>query len=187
MKTCPNCNEIVGDNVDICFKCGYDFIHKRMPTREEIEAKQNNEKQIMELHRIQEEKRKQQAIDEVRISNKVKYQIEEELSLKNDESAIIALNDIYEYRVLKFSDDSSGIPNIAELEKALNDLSLHGWHLKSAHTNEIGKNSVAVGLGGASNGSNATIDVTVLIFERCIKRYSDAQHIKKGQAEDEVQ
>ncbi len=26
MKTCPNCGELLGNGVDSCFKCGYDFI-----------------------------------------------------------------------------------------------------------------------------------------------------------------
>ena len=25
MKTCPNCNELVGDHVTTCFNCGWNF------------------------------------------------------------------------------------------------------------------------------------------------------------------
>ena len=35
MKTCPKCKELVGDNVDSCFNCNYNFILKRVPSYEE--------------------------------------------------------------------------------------------------------------------------------------------------------
>ena len=35
MKTCPKCKELVGDNVDSCFNCNYNFILKRVPRKEE--------------------------------------------------------------------------------------------------------------------------------------------------------
>lgn len=42
-----------------------------------------------------------------------------------------------------------------------NNYAIRGWHLHSAFTNEVGKN--------AALGINATINQTILIFERCIK------------------
>ena len=42
MKTCPKCKELVGDNVESCFTCNYNFILKRVPSYEEtIELKEN--------------------------------------------------------------------------------------------------------------------------------------------------
>ena len=42
MKTCPKCKELVGDNVESCFNCNYNFILKRVPSYEEtIEFKEN--------------------------------------------------------------------------------------------------------------------------------------------------
>lgn len=35
MKTCPKCKELVGDNVESCFNCNYNFILKRVPSYEE--------------------------------------------------------------------------------------------------------------------------------------------------------
>jgi uncharacterized protein YbjQ (UPF0145 family) len=46
MKTCPNCNEILGDSVNDCFNCRYSFVYKRVITQEEARNK-----------RIEEEKR----------------------------------------------------------------------------------------------------------------------------------
>lgn len=42
MKTCPKCKELVGDNVDSCFNCNYNFILKRVPSYEEIIEFQEN-------------------------------------------------------------------------------------------------------------------------------------------------
>ena len=30
MKECPNCKELVGDNVRVCFNCNYDFLLKKV-------------------------------------------------------------------------------------------------------------------------------------------------------------
>lgn len=34
MITCPNCGEMVGNNVDTCFNCSYDFKLRRVPAGE---------------------------------------------------------------------------------------------------------------------------------------------------------
>ena len=42
MKTCPKCKELIGDNVESCFNCNYNFILKRVTSYEEtIELKEN--------------------------------------------------------------------------------------------------------------------------------------------------
>lgn len=54
MKTCPKCKELVGDNVDSCFNCNYNFILKRVPSYEEIIEFQEN---IAAVKKKQEEER----------------------------------------------------------------------------------------------------------------------------------
>lgn len=54
MKTCPQCKELVGDNVDSCFNCNYNFILKRVPSYEEIIEFQEN---IAAVKKKQEEER----------------------------------------------------------------------------------------------------------------------------------
>lgn len=54
MKTCPKCKELVGDNVDSCFNCNYNFILKRMPSYEETIEFQEN---IAAVKKKQEEER----------------------------------------------------------------------------------------------------------------------------------
>lgn len=44
-----------------------------------------------------------------------------------------------------------------------------GWRLHSVVVNEAGKNASSTSMGGLTVGTNSTIDVTILIFERCIK------------------
>ena len=48
-----------------------------------------------------------------------------------------------------------------KVQHLINNYAMNGWRLHSAFTNEVGKN--------AALGINATINQTVLIFERCIK------------------
>ena len=38
MKQCPNCEELVGDDVKECFNCHYNFIYKRVMNPNEVTA-----------------------------------------------------------------------------------------------------------------------------------------------------
>ncbi len=44
MKTCPNCNELLGNDVNTCFKCKYDFELGRVVTKEEKNSVQMKKK-----------------------------------------------------------------------------------------------------------------------------------------------
>lgn len=43
MKTCPECGELLGDSVETCFNCSYNFNLKRKLTKNEIEEKRKNQ------------------------------------------------------------------------------------------------------------------------------------------------
>ncbi len=65
MKTCPNCGEIVGDSVESCFKCQYNFVRRKVLSRTELEdrkierAREQRIEREAEKRRIEEdEKRK---------------------------------------------------------------------------------------------------------------------------------
>lgn len=120
MKTCPNCGEILGDSINVCFKCRYDFNAG---------------------NKIREEQKKIQ----------------------------LAKNPLFEYRIVTVNDLSTGEIDDDKIQKVLNEWSGNGWTLHTIFTNEIGKTSSAASIGGFGAGINATIDQTVLIFERCIK------------------
>ena len=52
MKQCPNCHELVGDSVKICFNCHYDFSLKRVVDSSRMaEVRRNEELRIQQLRR----------------------------------------------------------------------------------------------------------------------------------------
>lgn len=53
MKTCPNCDENLGDSVKVCIKCRYDFVRKRVITNEELAEKRD--RQIKQQEKLIEE------------------------------------------------------------------------------------------------------------------------------------
>ncbi len=79
------------------------------------------------------------------------------------------LNSKKEYKILEFLDNDSGVSNVIQIEKALNNYAKDGWYLKSITTNESGKNSRSVGVSGLSSSVNATIDQTIIILERNVE------------------
>lgn len=119
MRKCPKCGELIGENVDSCFKCG---------------TKLNFNRQSL----------KQQLITS-------------------------SINDLYEYEVVSITDDVTGAIDVKRLSAILKIYAIEGWRLKTTITNEIGKNSVGVAFGSVGSGTNATIDQTILIFERRIE------------------
>ena len=63
MKTCPNCKELVGDNVSKCFNCGWNFDdpseNERAIEREKKRKEEEEErKRRQEEQRIRDEERK---------------------------------------------------------------------------------------------------------------------------------
>jgi len=125
MKSCPNCGELVGDSVEICFNCNYNF----------------------DLHTVM----KNSTID------------------SKDEESRLALNPQYEYEVVVIPDRSSGEVDTDQLRRTLSSYASVHWRLHSVFTNECGKNAMSAAVSGIGFGTNATIDQTVLIFERCVR------------------
>lgn len=88
--------------------------------------------------------------------------IQEKVKLLNEGKSQIDNNPLYEYAVETIKDSSAlGVFNKGGLQELLLNYSLNGWKLHTAFTKELGKNAVL--------GLNATIEETILIFERCIK------------------
>lgn len=146
MKECPKCHELVGDAVTRCFNCQYDFIKKRVLSSSELTSQreaemQNSQNYLKELEQLESQK-------VIQIQKNAKY----------------------EYEVVIVDDLSNGCINNLELTHRLDEYSREGWRLHSVINNEIGKNATSSSVGGIGFGTNATINQTVLIFERCIKR-----------------
>lgn len=141
MKNCPNCNELLGDSVTECFNCHYSYIYKRVITKDEQMVKKKQ--QMKELEKREEENRLKQAQ--------------------------LSKNPLFEYKVIVINDLSSGQVDNIKIQETLNEWSEKGWRLHSIYSSEIGKNSTGISIAGFGSITNATIDQTVLIFERCIK------------------
>lgn len=145
MKECPNCKELIGDNARSCFNCGYDFIYKRVRTQQEKR----------ELEQIEKQKRAEKQAE------KEKHQIQ------------IQKNANYEYDVDCIRDEDNGSVNILKIKDLIHQYAEKGWRLHSVFRNELGKNSSSGGANGIYVGSNATIEETIFIFERKIKKEED--------------
>ena len=145
MKTCPECGELLGDSINVCFKCRYDFKYKKVITSTEFAAQR--EKQIQQQNKLI-----------------------EEAKLKEEQKSIqLAKNSLFEYQVITVDDLSTGQADKGGIQNVLNEWSRKGWRLHSIFTNEIGKTSTATSFGGFGSSINATICQTILVFERCIK------------------
>jgi hypothetical protein len=81
----------------------------------------------------------------------------------------------YEYKVISIYDEtgwfnkSSGSIDINAMTQQLCELGIQGWHLSTAYTNELGKNSLAALGSTIGLGVNSTVDQHILIFERFVK------------------
>lgn len=145
MKTCPNCGELLGDYADACIKCRYDYKRGRVITSEEL-AEQRN-KRLAEQQKM----------------------IEEAREKEEQKKSQIAKNPLFEYQVIIVNDLPDGSINDDDIQKKLNEWSIKGWKLHTIFTSEIGKTATSTSVGGFGTGINATIDQTILVFERCIK------------------
>lgn len=71
-------------------------------------------------------------------------------------------NSMYEYKIETVMDSAVlGKFDQDNTQHIINNYAMNGWRLHTAFTNEVVKN--------AALGINATINQTILIFERCIK------------------
>lgn len=145
MKECPNCHELVGDTVRTCFKCHYDFLLKKVPSHDEFIQKRDRE--ILKAQKEQERQK--------------------EFEIRKQEQ--LTKNPNFEYDIVIINDLPTGEINSNELKDSIYKHAKDGWRLAFTFTNEIGKSSVGVSIGNIGSMTNATIDSTVLIFERCVK------------------
>lgn len=142
MKSCPICGELVGDSAKSCFNCQYNFELKRKVTNEE--ARKLREKQA-------------------------KKQENQKEQLKAQREQLLKNNSLFEYQVVIVNNLSTGEVNNLAIQTYLDSFSNQGWRLHSVFNNELGKTSSSVAVGFVGSSVNATIDQTVLIFERCVQ------------------
>ena len=139
----------------------------RLKAEQEEEARRlEEERQRQEQQRriAQERQEELQRIEEARRKQELKKRLE----AQEEEQRRQALNPRYEYTTYFLYDSGSGSVSQEQLDDVLARHAARGWRLISVTTNELGKNSSTHGVGGFSSGTNATIDVMILIFERMI-------------------
>lgn len=54
MKTCPECGELLGDSVETCFNCSYNFNYKCKVTKSQLE---NEKQKQLEAEKLKENER----------------------------------------------------------------------------------------------------------------------------------
>ena len=167
MPECTHCHKYYFGNPDQCPECHFDFKRGRVVTPVEMAELQ---RQRVEEQRVAIEAEQQRQRERVRREQELAVH-EANLKRQKDELRQQALiqNPRYEYATVYIADSRTGILDKNSLDSTLEKYSGNGWRLHSVLTNEAGKNASAIGVGGVTVGSNSTMDVTILIFERCIK------------------
>lgn len=156
MKTCPNCSELVGDNANSCFNCNYNFLLQKVAQKSDsAKIKELEEKKIETERQLQQE---MQLLSE---------QIE---NIDETRKKTLLYNPYYEYKTEYLYDTKNGFVPKHVLDATLERYSRLGWRLHSMTVNEIKEKSLGVLLSqNIGVGSSNSIDVTILVFERCIK------------------
>ncbi len=150
MKTCPGGGEILGDSVNSCFNCNYNYTLGRIVTNEERELEKQRQLQMLE--------------------EKEKFKKKKEELRKNQ----LSKNPLYEYQTVVVSDYVDGRPNTDEIQSTLDKWSDKGWRLHSIVNTEIGNTLRDLFLRGRveeilSVSQMPPMNQIILIFERCIK------------------
>ena len=160
MPECPNCHEYYFGHPDQCPECSFDFILKKVIAKED-------QQQLIAA--------RQQELEQSRISAANLHKREQELrqrtATQQNEDRLYALENSarYEYETVYLSDSNTGVLPKSHLDATLTQYASNGWRLHSILTNEAGSNKSSTQIGSYSFGTNSTMDVTILIFERCIR------------------
>ena len=86
------------------------------------------------------------------------------------EEEVLRNNDIYEYDVRYVIDQPTGEEDTETIKALMNEYAAKGWRLHTVYVNELGKSAVSMDIGETTGGSNSTIDQTILVFERVVRR-----------------
>ncbi|WP_302974969.1 hypothetical protein [Ruminococcus sp.] len=75
----------------------------------------------------------------------------------------------YQYTVDVIYDNRHGGTDVEALKRSLTWHGEQGYRLKEMITNELGKNSMTIGVGNYSSGVNSTQDQVVLVYEKLVE------------------
>ena len=99
----------------------------------------------------------------------IRKRLEREAAEARHDGEVAAFNPLYEYAVETVRDHNDGSADTASIRMILSRYASRGWRLHKTMVNEIGRTSSSSSVAGYTNGTNATIEETILIFERCVK------------------
>jgi len=121
------------------------------------------------------EEKEQERMEEIRLKEEEQRKEIERQKRNMENLNKLGLDGYYEYKVISLLDESGffsknpGKVDTYTMAEKLNELGIEGWRLVTAYSNELGKNALGGGAGGAAFGINSTIDENILIFERFVK------------------
>lgn len=75
----------------------------------------------------------------------------------------------YQYTVDVIYDNRHGGTDVEALKRSLTWHGERGYRLKEMITNELGKNSMTIGVGNYSSGVNSTQDQVILVYEKPVE------------------
>lgn len=156
MPNCPHCHGIYFGNPDACPDCNYNFKLGRVVSQEELRRRREEDQRNREANIKANEERREKEVQML-------------MKMEREKKDVIMKNPRYEYKTEFLRDSYGGMLNKESLDGTLAAYAGDGWRLHSVFVNEAGKNSSSTTIGGMTTGTNATMDVTILIFERCIK------------------
>lgn len=174
MPNCPHCNSIYFGNPNACPDCHYNFALGRVVSEEEL-RKQREEEQARRAAAIKEQQEQlereaaAQREAQLKAAMALQEQQQREKAIQAEKYKYLPMNARYEYRTEYLRDSVGGMLKKQILDDTLTAYANDGWRLHSVIVNESGKNAASTTVGGFTVGTNATMDVTILIFERCIK------------------
>lgn len=183
-RKCPKCGSDLSQemiDVNMCWECGK-ILDEELADETAVVINNGSFSEV-EVNRLLEEednrKRIEMAEELKKKKDEMKKQREEALRQEQEATERAKkINDLYEYDVVKVQDTRDGRIDEQLIMLLLMRKAEAGWRLVNTITNEIGVNQSSTGYGGISMGTNATIDETIMIFERCISRYKDNNHFE---------
>ena len=153
---CPHCKVPLMGGMKECPKCKYDISYPDGGPKHQAWLYENSPER-----KAEKAKQERQEIYNARVANPYESDTKD-VAIESLRKS--GADGYYEYAV-KTVYDEWGHTDTAKLVATLNEMGLAGWHLATAHTNELGKNALML----LGFGMNSTADETVLIFERFVR------------------
>lgn len=166
MKKCPNCHELVGDTADNCFNCQYSFVLGKLPNQSERENIIKDQTAKTEHEQNFQVYLQQKRYADAQVRSKLQEEIQ---NIQNNRNDNLLKNPYYEYQAVQLRDTQNGYLPQNKLQSVLDQFSQEGWKLHTMSTNVVSTSSVGIAANHVGAAKSASMEITTLIFERCIR------------------